>query len=253
MRIALLHLELSEGPQESNIEKIELAIQCAARFGVNWVLTPEMAVQGDSFTDRNPKLAIPVQPEPALQGIIRLAKLNKLTVFLCCAEQEEGNCNLYNSCLVIGMEGELLGRQHKLHLHEEGEFWAAKGNSLHSISCQGLKTGILICADSWYIRNARLLKEQGAEILIVPAAWPPEICDPTNCWERCSTETGLVLCVCNQTGHAGQLNYDNATSVVIENGITKLLYSGMREAILLFEFDEVRRKVLSTHFTILSV
>lgn len=253
MKIALFHLELSEGPQAANIEKIELAIKHAVRFGANWVLTPEMAVQGDSFTDRTSELTVPVQPEPALQGIIQLAKLNKLTVFLCCAEQDKASSNLYNSCLVIGIEGNLLGRQHKLHLHEEAEYWATKGNSRNPIPCQGLTAGILICTDSWYIRNARLLKEQGAEILIVPAAWPPEICDPTDSWERCSKETGLVVCVCNQTGHAGQLNYENAASVVIENGVTKLIYRGKREAVLLFEFDELRRKILSPHFTILSV
>ena len=49
LRIALCHLDVSQGSQEKNIEKIEKAIHSAGQHGANWILTPETALQGYYF------------------------------------------------------------------------------------------------------------------------------------------------------------------------------------------------------------
>ena len=49
IRIALCHLDVSQGPQGKNIEKIEKAIHVAGQHGANWILTPETALQGYYF------------------------------------------------------------------------------------------------------------------------------------------------------------------------------------------------------------
>ena len=53
MKIALLHLDLSAGPAEKNIEQLLDGIKIAAANGAQWVITPEMAVQGYFFTQMN--------------------------------------------------------------------------------------------------------------------------------------------------------------------------------------------------------
>lgn len=49
MKIALCHLELSCGPQERNLQILEQAVRIAAEQGADWILTPEVAVQGYYF------------------------------------------------------------------------------------------------------------------------------------------------------------------------------------------------------------
>ena len=49
MKVALCHLELSNGPEQKNIELLEKAVRIAAEKGANWVITPETAVQGYYF------------------------------------------------------------------------------------------------------------------------------------------------------------------------------------------------------------
>ena len=49
LRIALCHLDVSQGPQDKNIKKIEKAIHIAGNHGANWILTPETALQGYYF------------------------------------------------------------------------------------------------------------------------------------------------------------------------------------------------------------
>lgn len=52
MRIALLHLDLSGGLEERNLALLQHAITLAAEAGADWVITPEMAVQGYFFTQK---------------------------------------------------------------------------------------------------------------------------------------------------------------------------------------------------------
>ena len=61
MKIALCHLELSCGPQERNLQILEQAVRIAAEKGADWVLTPEVAVQGYYF--------VAPQPSPELEPL----------------------------------------------------------------------------------------------------------------------------------------------------------------------------------------
>lgn len=253
MKVALLHLELSGGPEQDNLKVIESAIRIAAMHGASWVVTPETAVQGYFFAGKVGTENIPVQPSANLQGIIQLANKENLTVFLGCAEQDTMTKKYYNSCLVIGPEGEILGRHRKLRVHGSIESWSTKGESLETIPCKDMTGGVLICSDSWYVDHAKILKERGAQVIVVPAAWPPGECSPGDCWERCSAATGLPVWVCNQTGNHEKMDFGQAQSVVVSDGQTQLSYMGLQQAVLLFDWHVTKKKLLSKDFMVLPV
>lgn len=253
VKAALLHLNLHAGPSKANLEALQQAIYIAAEQGAKWIVTPETAVQGYFFSQTEQPEPVVVQPDDQLLLIRRLAGQYQLTIFLGCAEKDAGTGKNYNSCLVIGPEGEIVGRHRKLRAHGEAEAWSTPGECLLPVYCAGLTAGILICADSWYLEYAQALQDQGAEILIVPAAWPPGVCGPGDCWERCSAATGLPLWVCNQTGSHERLDFRKAQSNVIVAGKTVLKYCGDNPAILLFEWDCVRKYVLTSQFTIIEM
>jgi N-carbamoylputrescine amidase len=60
--------------------------------------------------------------------------------------------------------------------------------------------GILICADVYTRDIAEDLRGQGAQLLVSPAAWGPDLNGPEGEWEQRTQETGLPLVVCNRTG-----------------------------------------------------
>lgn len=254
MKTALLHLNLSGGPEEANLALLQRAVGLAAEKGANWIVTPEMAVQGYFFAEKTEKLDIPVQPDKSLQGIIQLAARHRLTLFLGCAERDAGTGKYYNSCLVIGPEGQILGRHRKTRSHGAGaEAWATVGEQLEPVLCPGMKAGIMICADSWFVDKARTLKEKGAEVLVVPAAWPPGKCGPGDCWEKCSQATGLPVWVCNQTGNQEKMDLSQAQSVVVAGGRMQFSYSGLQPAVLLFDWDCNRNCAISAQFAVVDV
>ena len=221
MRIALLHFDLSGGPEEKNLALLEQGIIRAAQAGAKWVITPETAVQGYFFTQKDRPFQIPVQPAPGVQPIRELATTYGLTIFLGCAEQDAATGRYYNSCLVIGNEGEILGRHRKLRSHGTGaEGWATKGTNLEPIVCKEMSAGVLVCADSYFDEYAEVMKEKQAQIIVVPAAWPPGGCGgpPENAWKRCSKVSGLPVVVCNQTGNQERMDMSQAQSAVLVHG-----------------------------------
>lgn len=249
MKIALLHLNVCSGPAERNLENIYDAACLAAEQGAHWIVTPEVAWQGYFFATKGQNWPPPVLTEQTLAPLRQLAKTYQVTIFLGCAEQ--GEKGYYNSCFVIGPQGEALGRHRKLRVIGKTEEWATPGTELKPQPTAPLKAGVLICADSWYMTHGLLLRDLGAEVLVVPAAWPPGVCGPGDCWERCSAITGLPVWVCNQTGNQEALAFGEATSVVVAEGTTKLSYHGKQAAVLLFGWEERQQKLLSKEFQII--
>ena len=256
MRVALLHVDVSGGPESRNLEILLQAIRLAAEQGAQWIITPETAVQGYFFAcEREIKpVVIPVQPAPAIQPIRQLASAHEVTVFLGCAEQDEHNGRYYNSCLVIGPDGNIIGRHRKKHAHSGvSEGWANRGELLEPVVCGEIPAGILICADTWYEENAVVMADKGARIIIVPAAWPPGGCGgpPENAWKKASAVSGCSLWVCNQTGKQERLDFTQAQSTVIAGGEMQLAYSGPGPAALLFDWDFEQQCALNGEFTVL--
>jgi N-carbamoylputrescine amidase len=253
MRVALLHLDLSGGPEEKNLRLLERTIQMAAEQGASWIITPEIALQGYFFAADGIAGEVPVQPGASLQVLGELATRHGLTLFLGCAEKDAVSGKPYNSCVVLGPHRRILGRHRKMRSHGVGaEAWLTLGEVLQPVACPDMTAGILICADVWFVENAVILKECGAEVIIVPAAWPPGVCGPGDSWEKCSQASGLPVWVCNQTGCHEILDLRAAQSAVVADGITWFTYSG-EPAILLFDWDCRRQCPESDEFTVMAV
>ena len=58
------------------------------------------------------------------------------------------------------------------------------------------------------------------------------------------------MVLCNQTGKTQWLDFTVGQSVYIENGQPKLTYSG-DDALLVFEWDETKKRVISEQFTVI--
>ena len=87
MKIALLHLDVAEGPETRNRRSIISAAGEAVSRGADWIVTPETALQGYFFHDNNGKL--PSFSEKQLSRYLLFAGRNKADMFLSAAEYDE--------------------------------------------------------------------------------------------------------------------------------------------------------------------
>ena len=245
-KIALLHLETVPGAIERNRYLIVEAIKHAAAIDAQWIMTPELAVCGLQFAHVIGSDWIQPQPDPWMQQLCKLVKTLKRTVFLGCPEREARR--FYNSVFVIGPTGEIVGKHRKLNVVSDSLSWSSPGDHVAPIECDGIKVGILVCSDAYTSNIARVLKFEGAQMLMSPASWGPGIHGPNGEWEQRSHETGLPLIVCNRTGTEQTLDFWKAPSVVAKNGDRLLSHTSDRSAVLTFDWDFSNMVPSTAHF-----
>ena len=238
-RVGLLHLEPKLGEIGHNRRLIERGLALAVSEGVQWVLTPELCVSGYDFRKIAGTDWIHSQPDSWMSSIQSLVRDAGLTLFLSHPQRDSEMGTLYNSLFVIGPGGDILGVYHKIKVTGGAESWSAPGEGTLVVDCGGIKVGMLICADAWFPELVMELKSKGAEVLVSPAAWPPELHGPEFCWEQRSAETGLPLFVCNRAGaeEGINLNYRRAESVVAHGGRRLLTECFEESTLVCFDWD----------------
>lgn len=106
----------------------------------------------------------------------------------------------HNTALLFDANGALRGSYRKLHLPDEPGFWEAHhyepGDvAPHPIDGLPLRTGIQICSDVNRPEGCRLLSAQGAELILVPRATPPESYDRWRCVLRANAITACAYVI----------------------------------------------------------
>lgn len=254
MKIAFLHFDFCGGPQSANTEKILHGMKIAAASGAEWILTPEMALQGYFMVKIEEKYVLASSTNGSYEPFKKAAADLDVRLFLGCGEQEKGAAP-HNSCVVIDQNGRLTARHDKVKVVKWiTENWAEPGKGFRVHHFDGVQTGLLVCADTWFVEHGELLGKQGAEIIVSIAAWPDgnHGGPPQEAWKRCSKSAGGVpILIANQTGNSG-MDCRKAESAVAQNGEIICTYSGA-EAILFVDFDKQSKRVLSRKFEIVGL
>lgn len=247
LRIAFLHLAPLPGDLTHNRRLVETAVAAAAELGAGWILTPELSTTGYTFADRLGTEWILPQPDPWMTHMCRLAARLNVTLFLSHPERDRRSGALHNSLFVIDAEGTILGVHRKIRTLRVGsEAWSSPGTQVVALPVPPFaRVGLLICADAYAPELCRSLKAQGAEFLVSAAAWAPGLHGPNGEWERCTSDTGLPLIVCNRTGPDRTLDFTTAETVVAKDGKRLLSLSSERSAVFVIEWD-IQNQTLAT-------
>ena len=238
MRISLLHIAPETGDIEHNRKLIERGVVAAAEAGAQWAITPELCVSGYLFLKSIGTGWINPQPDLWMTGFQEFVRQQGITVFLSHPELDPASGRMYNSVFIIGPDGEITGRHRKVKTLGGAEAWSSPGWKISPLSCDGVKAGILVCADAYKNDVAEVLVRKGAQVLVSPVAWGPGGCGPDGEWEERSAQTGLPIIVCNRTGiEPRELDYREAESVVAQHGRRLLEATSDRSVVLTFDWD----------------
>jgi N-carbamoylputrescine amidase len=156
----------------ANIDTTTAAIRTAAAHGAQLVVLPELASTG-YVLDRDQLLA---RAEPAdAAGAVTTAwaeAARECRVTVVGGLAERSGAVLYNSVVVLGPGGDIVGCYRKLHLFgREREVFAPGDLGLPVIELDGLRLGILVCYDLRFPEALRILAVRGVDVVAVPTAW----------------------------------------------------------------------------------
>ncbi len=172
IRVAGIVLKWVRGDKEANYRRAEPLIREAAAHGAEIVCTTECFLDGYAIADKT----IPLgqyralgEPIPDGKYFRRLAELAKeLGIYLVAGMLEADGTNRFNTAVVIGPEGRLLGRYHKQHLEHEA-VRNAEGRESSVVATPLGKIGVMICADRRLPEVVKGFCERGAEFLLCPS------------------------------------------------------------------------------------
>ena len=183
VRIAGIVLKWIRGDKQANFRRAEVMIRQAAAHGAQIVCTTECFLDGYAIADKT----IPLdayrslgEPIPGGKFYQRLAALaDELDIHLVAGMLEADGEARYNTAVLIGPDGKLLGKYHKQKLGHELVRNTPGGRSLVFPISHG-PLGLLICADRTEADIVRRFRVAGAEFLICPSGgmFGPETNDP---------------------------------------------------------------------------
>ncbi|NHN59030.1 carbon-nitrogen family hydrolase [Halorussus rarus] len=183
MRLALAQLEIESAAVEDNRERAEAAVAEAADRGADLVALPEIFNVGYFAFDSYQRAAEPVEG-PTLTRIADAASEHGVGVLagsivedLAETESVETPADegLANTSVLFDRDGRRLAvyRKHHLFGYESAEArMLVPGESLGVAEFGGTTVGMTTCYDLRFPELFRSIAAEGADLVLVPSAWP---------------------------------------------------------------------------------
>ena len=225
--IGLVQTRVSDNISQ-NMERTVAKIREAANKGAQIICLQELYrtkyFPTDEKTDAT-RLAETIPGETTLT-LSSLAK--ELSVVIIAPIFEVDSGKHYNTAVVIGADGTIMGSYRKMHIPHDPFFYEKSyfevGDSGYQIfRTPHLSFGVLICYDQWFPEAARTLALQGADVIFYPSAIGYLEDDPLSqedwhsAWENIQRShaiaNGIHVASVNRVGTEGKIRFWGASFV----------------------------------------
>ena len=175
MKVAAVQMKCSPD-QSENFSRAASIVHSASQQGAELVVLPELfASLGRPSHMR--EIAEPLDG-PTLAWAQSTAQTSKCALIAGSFIERDGDA-LFNTSIAVGTDGALLGSYRKIHLFDvdiegarskESETFSS-GTDPVVVDINGLRVGLTICYDLRFPELFRAEADQGADIIVVPAAF----------------------------------------------------------------------------------
>jgi len=176
LKIAGVQMEPLLGDKKGNLKKCLKSIKFTANKGARLIVFPECALTGYMFSSLDEaKEVCEYIPGPSTKKIINVCRaLNVYVVIGLLEKDKKDKDKYYNTAVLIGPKGRIIGKHRKLHRPLLGiDRFLNDGNLRPRVyNTKVGKIGMGICYDMMFAEYSRVLALKRADILIFPSNWP---------------------------------------------------------------------------------
>ena len=172
---------------------------------------------------------------------------------------EKKSGKYFNTAVVIGKDGRLLGRYNKVHIPQDPGFYEKEyfeeGRSGYTIFRAGdVKFAVLICYDQWFPEAARMARLKGAQIIFYPTAIGDIVGydregDWHDAWETVqrghAISNSLYVAAVNRVGREGRMAFWGQSFICDPFGKVLKRASATKEETIIMRLDLERNDFYS--------
>lgn len=243
--VATVQMQPALGQMEENLAKMgEFIRRIATEQPVDLIVFPELATTGYELGPRFPQMAQRV-PGPAVNLIGQRAADYGVYVAFGMVTKERVESILYDSAILIGPDGEVVGQYHKIHLRGEERLAFRPGYRLPVFETDFGVIGLMIGWDLAFPEVARSLVLDGAELLAVLANWESPHQEEWQTYLKARAwENAVFIAAANRVGEEPSYSFFGQSTII---GPTGHIYGTVDEpvegyAVAKLELNEVRRQ-----------
>ncbi len=246
MRIAIAQLDCVVGDLSGNAARILEAVADARRGGADLVVTPELSLCGYPPEDLVLRPAFLAACDDELQRLAKAVSGPAVVVGF----PEASERKPHNAVAVV-RDGRVAAVYRKCELPNYTVFdeqrYFEPGCEPCVIEVGGVRVGVVICEDIWLPGAARLARDAGAQVIVVPNGSPYHTRQQTLRREVVTArarETGLPIVYVNRVGGQDELVFDGASFIVDGKGEIAQQLPAWHETLALAEFDGATPKAV---------
>lgn len=256
--IASVQIDVELEDREATVAKVASWTDQAAAKNADVVLFPELILSaGYSLGDKFYDLAESV-PGPSTKALGKKAREHGIYI-ICGIAERDSTGTVYNTAVVIGRDGEVVGSYRKTHIFTPTESLFGLGTELSVFDLDFGRVAIPICYDLEFPEPARILCLKGAEILLSMAAhWvgTGSVGTPENfvttIYAARALENRVPVVLSNRVGFDPGLNdsFIGLSRIVDADGTTVTAMPDDSEGMIVATLDlnEQRKKRLSYNY-----
>lgn len=246
MTFAIIQTNFWVGDIAGNVKKMYALTLDAKARGADIVIFPELALVGYPPEDL---LLRPTLGERVREAMAKLAEIEGIVVIL--GYPHIDHHGTFNSAAIL-QDGSQKGFYHKQCLPNYGIFdeqrYFQKGLNQVLFDYKGVTIGLLICEDIWHDEPIYMLKQAGADLVIVINASPFEIGKQTarkSLLTRHSSTHHLPIIYVNTVGAQDDIVFDGGSLITQSDG--RVAHEGVRflNQLLMARFD-IQNKTFDT-------
>lgn len=243
VELALVQLDVAPLSPEANVSQMLSRLTDAAALGADIVVFPELVTVGycrarDREYGRQLASCSEPVPGPTTTVLGEAARnLNTFVVFGMSEAHSKLSGVLFNSAVLVGPDGAVIGVQRKVHVPGEEKHYFATGDSIEVWETDLGRLACCVCADFRVPEMARVAALEGAEIQLVIAN-SQVVADRHHETTRFRTwaqtrasENANYVAVCNRVGNQGANRFAGMSCVVDPSG--GIIVNGTDDAAIL--------------------
>ena len=219
IKVSILQMSSVIGDVEANCNKVQNIVESELDPGTEVLVLPEVWTVGWSCKNFI-STAQDVKSSFVIDFLSGIAKKYGVSIIGGSIITRRDSA-YYNTCPVIGKDGNLIATYDKMHLYsyygcDEGNFISA-GACPVMVNIEGVKFGITICYDIRFPEIYREYRKAGADVLVNCAAWGSKKPIP---WEVMTksraVENQCYMVALTQSGHIEGEEYNLGESRIID-------------------------------------